>query len=178
MTSIQPRHDSQMWSHSFMQKLDLDHPIDEPQIEFGQAAISETNPHRFEMELLSGVIAFRPTDGVIAGVKYVAETEFWALRHCPNAPIFPPVLMIEVASQLCAFYWKKTHPADRRTFALGEIKAARFHGAPAIGDRLVVVAKAVDLKHRKAEFDTAGFVAGRRLFDATIVGMALRPPKN
>ena len=152
-------------------------PIDEAGVEFGPAAIAATNPHRFEMELLTGVIAFRPADGVIVGVHEIATGEFWSRGYVPGEPLFPPVLMIEVVGQLCSFYWQKTHPADGRTFALAEIQRARFHGGAGIGDRLIVVARAVDLNPRKARFDTAGFVASRRVFDATIVGMALRPTK-
>ena len=110
-------------------------------------------------------------------MREVAPAEFWARGYIPGESLFPPVLMIEVVGQLCSFYWQKTHPADGRTFALAEIKRARFHAGVGNADRLVVVARAVDLNPRKAQFDTAGFVATRRVFDATIVGMALRPRK-
>ena len=150
--------------------------IVESRLEFGPAEIALTNPQRFEMSLLSGVIAFRPADGLIVGVKLIAPDEFWVRGYSPTEPVFPPVLLIEVAGQLCSFYWCKTHPADRRTFALSQIKTVEFHAPVSVGDRLVVVGKAVDLNLRRAEFDVAGFVADQCIFEATIVGMALPSP--
>jgi 3-hydroxymyristoyl/3-hydroxydecanoyl-(acyl carrier protein) dehydratase len=148
-------------------------PLDEHPMEFGPDAISELNPHRFEMQLLSGVLTFQPQAGLIIGVKHVTSDEFWVRGYYPDNPVFPAVLMLEVAGQLCSFYWQKKHPVDKRTFALGEVKRARWYAEAATGDRLIVIAKAIDLNRRKAEFDTAGFVHSKRLFDATLVGMAL-----
>ena len=173
MTAPQRDAASQEWLRMILNRDDLE-PIDESRIEFGPKAISEANPHRFEMALLSGVIAFRPADELIVGVKDVTANEFWGPGHLLSDPVFPPVLMIEVVAQLCSFYWVKTHPTDRRSFILGGLNAARFHSTPVIGDRLIVIAKAVDMNPRKALFDTAGFVTGKRVFEATIVGMAMR----
>ena len=148
--------------------------IDESQWDFGSAEIQQTNPHRFEMALLSGVIAFQPRDGFIVGVKHVTGGEFWARGIPPSEATFPPVFMIELIGQLCSFYWRRTHPADQRTFALAEIETARFHAAAVAGDRLILVAKATDMNPRRAVFDTAGFIAGKLVVEAAIVGMALK----
>jgi 3-hydroxyacyl-[acyl-carrier-protein] dehydratase len=147
--------------------------LDQLPVEFGSDAISSLNPHRFEMMLLSAVVLFRPQASLIVGVKQLADDEFWTRGYSPGTATLPRVLMIECAGQLCSFYWQKTHPSDKRTFALGEIKCAKFYEDIVAGRCLMVVAQAIDMNRRKAEFNTAGFVDGQRAFDATIVGMAL-----
>lgn len=148
-------------------------PLDELPIEMDADAIALLNPHRFEMALLSDVRLLRPQSGLIVGSRLLDLEEFWVAGNSPGTNTLPSVLMIEIAGQLCSLYWQKLNPSDKRTFALGEIKRARFYADVAAGNRLVVVAKTVDMNRRKAEFDTAGFVDGKCVFEATIVGMAL-----
>ena len=176
MISAPEQHSSNESIQSSVERVDLE-PLDESMLEFDKASISAINPQRFEMNMLSGVVAFRPTEGLIVGVKYVAKNEFWTRCYGPSNSLLPSVFMVEAMGQLCSFYWQKTHPTDGRTFVLGGVEVAKFHAPVAIGDKLILAAKAVDLKPRKATFQTAGFVAEQRVFEARIVGMGLKSSK-
>ena len=145
--------------------------VDLEQIEFGLDIIREHNPHRFELEMLSGIVRYRPDEGLIVGVNDVPEDAFWVRGHIPGRPLMPGVLMVECAAQLCSFYWRKTFPEQEGFFGFGGIENTRFRGTVVPGDRLIVVGSTVQLKPRRAIFETQGFVKGRMIFSTRILGM-------
>ncbi|MHC4954080.1 MAG: 3-hydroxyacyl-ACP dehydratase FabZ family protein [Planctomycetota bacterium] len=148
-----------------LRELDLD------TLAFDRDAIRAHNPHRYEFELLHGVVHFDPEAGIIVGEHHAAEDAFWTRGHIPGRPIFPGVLMIETAAQLCSFYWIEALPDQTSFFGFGGIENTRFRGVVKPGDRLVIVAKSVQLKPRRAIFDAQGFVDGKMVFESRIIGV-------
>ena len=146
-------------------ELDLD------EIEFDREAIRQRNPHRYEFELLHGIHAFRPDDGIIVGYHQASEDEFWVRGHIPGRPLFPGVLMIETAAQMCSFYWREAFPEIDRFFGFAGIENTRFRGVVEPGDRLILVGKMVQVKPRRAIFDAQGFVDDSMVFETRIKGM-------
>lgn len=140
-------------------------------LEYGPEQIREHNPHRHEMELLDGVIAFRPDDGIIVGLHRCREDAFWARGHIPGRPLFPGVLMIEAAAQMCSFYWRVAFPDIDKFFGFGGIENTRFRGMVTPGQNLVMVGKSIQIKPRRAVFDVQGFVGGSMAFETRIIGM-------
>lgn len=149
-----------------LEKLDLDRvvmPIEE---------IRKYNPHRYEMEQLSGVIHHDRETGRIVAFKDVRDDEFWVRGHIPGRPLMPGVLMIEAAAQMCSLYYKVVQQ-DPRFLGFGGVDAVKFRGQVVPGDRLFLLGRAVDIRNRRAVFDTQGVVAGRLVFEARITGMPM-----
>ena len=141
---------------------------------FDLDAIRQVNRQRHEMEQLSGVVLFDTDRGVIAGYRDITEHEFWVRGHIPGRPLMPGVLMIEAAAQLCSFYYAKSDVAGPGRFiGFGGVDGIKFRGTVVPGDRFLILAKSVELKSRRAVFDTQGFVAGKMVFQARIIGMPI-----
>ena len=144
---------------------------DPTKVMYGPEEIRKRNPHRYEFELLHGVLAFEPRNEIIVGVHHATEDAFWVRGHIPGRPLFPGVLMVELAAQLCSFYWRMAYPEIDKFFGFGGIEETRFRGAVEPGQDLIVVGKSVQVKPRRAIFDCQGFVDGSMVFETRIKGM-------
>ena len=135
-------------------------------------AIRAANPHRFEMEQLTGIIHFDPAAGEIVAVKDVRPDEFWVRGHIPGRPLLPGVLMIEAAAQMCSVYYKLVQK-DPRFLGFGGVDAVKFRGQVVPGDRLILIGKALEIRSRRAVFDTQGVVGDRPVYEGRITGMPI-----
>ena len=138
-----------------------------------RAEILRVNPQRFEMEQLSAIVLIDQEQQLIAGYKDVRADEFWVRGHMPNYPLMPGVLMCEAAAQLCAFYMDSAKLKLGDFIGFGGMENVRFRGTVKPGDRLVLVAKAKDLRPRRCIFDVQGFVGSIMVFHADIIGVPL-----
>ena len=114
--------------------------IDINDIEIDREGIRAVNPHRYEMEQLNGIIKFDPENKIIIGFKEVKDDEFWVRGHIPGRPLFPGVLMMEAAAQLCTYYYKRVIEDDR-FLGFGGIDKVKFRGKVIPGDRFIIVAE-------------------------------------
>ena len=140
---------------------------------FDKEAIRAEILQRFEMEQLDGVILLDLEEAVSLGYKDVRDDEFWIRGHIPGRPLYPGVMIIEAAAQLCSFHFKKMYPGSNRFLGFAGIEGVRFRGQVVPGDRLLIIAKGVDARRRRAVFDTQAFVAGKLVFEGQIIGMPL-----
>ncbi|MGQ9589233.1 MAG: 3-hydroxyacyl-ACP dehydratase FabZ family protein [Planctomycetota bacterium] len=150
---------------------------DVSQLDFGRVGypleeIRRVNPQRYEFEQLTAVLFVREDEHLAVGYRDVREDEFWTKGHMPGRPIFPGVLMLESAAQLCAFYCGK-FVAGEGVFGFGSVDEARFRGIVTPGQRLVLVAKGRVVTPTRSQFETQGFVDGRLVFEATILGLRI-----
>lgn len=130
------------------------------------------NAQRYEMEMLHRV-AYCDVDAVEAvGIREIGEDEFWARGHFPGRPVFPGVLMIETAGQLCSFVYTEKFGTDR-VMGFAAANDIKFRGQVVPGDRLVILSKGVQVRERAASFDTQCFVDGGLVFEGRIVGVPL-----
>jgi 3-hydroxyacyl-[acyl-carrier-protein] dehydratase len=134
--------------------------------------IRQYNPHRFEMEMLSGVLHLDAATGQIVAFKDVRPDEFWVRGHIPGRPLLPGVLMIEAAAQMSSLYYKRVQQ-DPRFLGFGGVDGVKFRGQVVPGERLLLLGKAVEIRNRRAVFDTQGVVGDRLVFEARITGMPI-----
>ncbi len=139
-------------------------------------AIRRLNPQRFEMEQLTAIVHVDPQAHVIAGYKDVRPDEFWVRGHMPDYPLLPGVLMCEAAAQLCSYYITAYKVMPTEHIAFGGLENVRFRGQVKPGVRLVLVGKALKLDRRQSVFNVQGFVGGKMVFHADIIGVPLKRP--
>lgn len=131
-------------------------------------------PQRHEFEQLSGITLIDKEINIIIGFKDVSSSEFWIRGHIPGRPIFPGVLIIESAAQLCSYFYKVVLNDDPNRFlGYGGLEKVKFRGTVLPGDRLVLIAKNIELKSRRAIFETQGIVKEKIVFEGTIIGMPI-----
>ncbi len=146
--------------------------IDLSLVTVGPDGIRRNNLQRYEMEHLDGIIRLDLDAGIAIGFKDVRDDEFWVRGHIPGRPLLPGVLMCEAAAQLCSYYFKEATQTDK-FIGFGGMEDVKFRRAVVPGDRLILVAKNVEIRSRRAVFECQGFVNGKMVFEATIIGMPM-----
>ncbi|HEY2787045.1 MAG TPA: 3-hydroxyacyl-ACP dehydratase FabZ family protein [Fimbriiglobus sp.] len=138
------------------------------------AAIHAVNPHRFGMEMLTGIVALDPARKIIVGYKDIRADEFWVPGHMPGFPLFPGVLMLEAAAQLCGYYVvsQKVVP-EGSLMGLAGVDEARFIRAVRPGERLVLVGRGERLHRRLNKFRVTGYVGEEKAFESLVTGVTL-----
>ena len=147
--------------------------IDLDRIEYTIDDVPEDEPHRFEFEQVTAIVAFQPERKRVVGLKMSREDEFWVRGHIPGNPLFPGVLMLESAAQVCSFYSGMVGegrgvPRARRH---GWV---RFRGVVRPGEKLYILGSERVLTPSRCQFDTQGVVNGKVVFEATILGLRIR----
>ena len=135
--------------------------------------IRRVNPQRYEMEQLTAIVAFEPSEGLVIGYNDIEPNAFWVRGHMPEYPLMPGVMMCETAAQLSSYYCHATRLVEDGFVGFGGMEDVRFRGPVRPGDRLVMVAKAVRLHRRQTIFETQGFVDGNLVFHGRIIGVPL-----
>jgi len=147
-----------------LSKLDLNKitvPIEE---------IRKINPHRFEMEQLSGILCIDYPASTVVGLKYVTMNEFWVRGHIPGRPLMPGVVMMESTAQLCSYM---THVMMPEMGFIGFVKAddTRFRGTVEPPNTLIIIAKMLEMTRRRVIANCQGICQGSLVFETCITGM-------
>ena len=138
----------------------------------GPEAIRKRNAQRFEMEMLDRIVHLDPDARRIVGARKIREDEFWARGHFPGRPVFPGVLMVESAGQLCSFYYCDQLGSEK-VMGFAACDEVKFRGLVVPGDEVILIAEVLSLRPRIAKFDTQALVNGELVFEGKIVGMPL-----
>ncbi|HVG93848.1 MAG TPA: 3-hydroxyacyl-ACP dehydratase FabZ family protein [Planctomycetota bacterium] len=136
--------------------------------------IRKSNPQRFEMEQLTRIVHANDPAGEVAGVLEIDEDPWWARGHIPGRPLMPGVLMLEALAQLCSYAVRRVYDVKEfqdRFFGFGGIDEVKFRGAILPGQTLLLLGKSVEIRSRRAVYDTQGWVDGRLCVEARITGM-------
>jgi 3-hydroxyacyl-[acyl-carrier-protein] dehydratase len=99
--------------------------------------IRAINPHRHEFEQLTSILRVDQDEKLIVGLRNIRDDEFWVRGHIPGRPIFPGVLMLEAAAQLCSFYCGKFIPGEG-FLGFGGVNDVKFRGILKPGDKLIL----------------------------------------
>lgn len=146
--------------------------LDPARLLYDRAGIRDLLPHRYEMELLDGVMHLDPVAHIIVGYKDVRPDEFWVRGHFPGGAILPGVLMCESAAQLTGVYMHVRKLCDSM-LGLGGIENTRFRRTVVPGERLVLVGKGVRVRPRMNQFSVQGYVNGELAFHTEVIGVSL-----
>ena len=152
--------------------------IDTSRVLCDQEGIRQGNPQRFEMEQLTAIVAIDPERQLIVGYKDVDPSEFWVRGHVPGYPLMPGVLICEAAAQLSSYYCHVINLVKNGFLGFGGMEDVRFRGQVRIGDRLVLVCKALRLHRRHTIFDCQGFVGTNMVFHGKIIGVPIAGPNE
>ena len=147
--------------------------IDSEKVLVGKEGIREWVPQRFEFEMLDAILHYDEQAQVAVALKQLGEHEFWVRGHIPRLPLFPGVLMIESAAQLCCYLFCRMSAEKQRFFAFGGVDAVRFRGTVRPGDRVVLMARAQRIRSNLGVFETQAYVGGRLVFEGQVTGMVL-----
>ncbi len=132
--------------------------------------IRKVNPHRHEMEQLSGIIHVDMPRTIVVGVKHVTMEEFWVRGHIPGRPLMPGVIILEAAAQLCSYM---THVLVPDMGFLGFVKAdnTRFRGVVSPPSTLYLIARMSELSRRRVIAQCQGICNNTLVFESDITGM-------
>ncbi len=146
--------------------------LDLSRVVLGVPEIEGLNPHRGVMRLLDGVLHIDPDGDRGVAFKDVRADEYWVPGHIPGRPLFPGVLMIEIAAQLASLM-RQVRARDGKFMGFVGVEDVRFRGQVVPGDRLVMAGKAVEYKPRRTICACQGFVGGTPVFEARVIGMPI-----
>jgi len=132
--------------------------------------IRKINPQRHEFEQLDGVVYMDLQQRIILGLRDIRADEWWTRGHLPGRPLFPGVLMIEVAAQLAGFFTRKLL-GDPRFIGFGGVDNVKFREVVVPPARMYILAKAVDMRPRRTVCDVQEVVNDRLVFEGRVTGM-------
>lgn len=139
--------------------------------------IRKYNPQRFEMEQLTAIVHEDRDKLVCVGYKDVTDQEFWIRGHMPGAPLMPGVIQCEAAAQIAGYFTMKHELlGEAHVIGLGGLQNVRFRDPVRVGDRLVLVVRAMKMRRGvMVHCEFQGFVNNRVVVEGEIKGMDLPP---
>lgn len=135
-------------------------------------AIDKYLPQSGHMRMLDRIIWFSAEGTSCLGDRRIRSDEFWVEGHIPGRPLFPGVLMIEAAAQLCSCAHTRL---GRSQGFLGFTRCddVSFRGTVVPGDTLVLLSQEVEYNRRRFISKAQGVVNDKLVFEATITGMSI-----
>ncbi len=122
--------------------------FDVNQVMVDKEGVQELNPHRFEMQLIDGILCENLDNWTSAGYKDVTEDEFWVRGHMPDYPLMPGVIMCETAAQLSSYFCIKHQMLESNLVGMGGMDDVRVRAPVRPGDKFIVMVHRMKLRPR------------------------------
>ena len=146
--------------------------IDTDKVVLSIEEIRKVIPHRYEFEMLSGILYVDYDKQEIAAYKDVSKDDFWARGHLPSQPIMPGVLIAEAAAQITCFLAMSILD-DHPFIGFARLDNVRFR-KPVLPDcKLVLMAELETLSNRHVVSNCQAYVDSALVFEGKITGMRL-----
>ncbi len=146
--------------------------IDLKQVEISAERVGDLIPQCGAMRQLGHVIWTNESVTRGLGIKHVRSDEFWVPAHIPGRPLYPGVLMIEAAAQLCGLL-HRVRAKDDRFIGFVRCNDIVFRGQVVPGDDFYLLAEEIEWRRRRFVSAAQGLVNDQLVFEATITGMAM-----
>lgn len=129
---------------------------------------------RGRFAMLDGIVLRDVEANLVVGYKDIRQDDWWAADHIPGRPLFPGVLMIESAAQLCSFDYLLRHEGDEKPFiGFGGVDGTRFRGTVEPDARMYFVGRMKRVRSGLFFYDAQGFVNRELVFETQVMGVAL-----
>ena len=127
---------------------------------------------RGEFEIPEGILHHDRERRIVVGYRDIRADDWWAPCHIPGRPIFPGVLQIEGAAQLCTYdFIKGGENLDDTFVGFAGLNNTRFRGMVEPPCRLIWVARVKKIRSNMFIYDTQAFVDEKLVFETEIMGM-------
>jgi len=147
--------------------------IDLEQRIFGPEELRASLAQRGTFEMLNGIIHRDVEAGLIVGYKVIRADDWWAADHIPGRPLFPGVLMIEAAAQLCSFDFDQRNPMGDAFVGFAGVGKTRFRGTVEPEGSLYFVGKLERLRSSMFTYAAQGFYAGKLVLETEVTGTVI-----
>lgn len=134
-------------------------------LNYGREDIKRIIPHREPFLLIDTLSGLDPTEGIIAGKRYLGPEEPVLQGHFPEYPVYPGSLQVEMIGQLglCMHYFITNNTTTISSEAAPvDVRATRVIGAYYL--KPVLPGKEITIVARKLEYDE---------FFATMIGQTI-----
>ncbi len=149
-----------------LEKLDL------TAVRLSAEEVSKVLPQTGHMRMIDHVVWMNTDSATGLGMRKIRHDEFWVPHHIPGRPLFPGVLMIEAAAQLCSIV--QTISANLHGFlGFTHCDHTVFRGQVVPGDTLYLLAKQLERNRRRFISVAQGVVNGKLVFETQITGMTM-----
>ena len=155
----------------------------EPLIDFDQLDLSKTVvtkaqalevlKQRGTFEMVDGLLHFEPGSDLVVGYKDIKSDDWWATDHIPGRPLFPGVLMIEAAAQICTFDFMHRDVSKDVFVGFGGLNGARFRRTVEPDCRMIFAGALKRCRSNMFTYNTQGFVDRKLVFEAEIMGVVV-----
>lgn len=148
--------------------LDLERPL------AGPDELKANLAQRGTFEMLNGVLYRDEEEGLIVGFKDIRADDWWASDHIPGRPLFPGVLMIEAAAQLCSYDYKMRGVCDGSSFVgFGGVNQTRFRATVEPDGRLYFLGKVNRIRKSMFTYGAQGIYNDKLVFETEVIGVLL-----
>ena len=154
--------------------IDLD-AVDLTRVVAGRRELDVHLEQRNRFSMVDGVLHQDVDAGLVVGFKEIRSVDWWGPDHIPGRPMFPGVLQIEAAAQLCAYDYS-AHRLDQegtrgKFVGFGGVESARFRGLVTPDCRFLIVAALRKASSRMFRYSTQAFVERQLVFEADVIGV-------
>ena len=148
--------------------------LDASTIVADKTQVLATLKQRGRFEMVDAIVHLDLEGGTVVGVKEINEDDWWTTDHIPGRPLFPGVLMIEAAAQVCTYHFLNFRTDLEGQFVgFGGVDNVRFRAAVEPGTTMYFAGRVVRVRSRMFTYKAQGFVEGQLVFEADILGVVV-----